>query len=96
MRLQLARRQDKKWAVFDEAEQCFRLDGATTEEVIVWFLQHTRRILQLWLTDPPPQMSYKEMRLRAGLIRCSICDRVLVLEEYKVELSEERQKCKKC
>lgn len=96
MKLQFARRPDRKWAVFDEEEQSFRLDGATTEEVIAWFAQHTTRLLKAWLASPPPQMTYNEMRVRAGQIRCEVCDKVVNVEAYRPQLSERRQRCVNC
>lgn len=93
MKLQFARRPDKKWAVFDEGEQVLRLDGASTEEVTDWFIQQTRRLLKAWLLSPPPQMTYREMRVRAGLIRCIVCDAIVRLEDYRPELGEENQRC---
>lgn len=87
-RLQVARCHEG-WAIFDEEAAKIVYRGPSPES---YFMSMVRQ----WLSDPPPQMTYLEMRIRAGEIACMVCNSSVEVEAYNVRAPESRQLCKKC
>lgn len=77
------------WAVYDEGEGRIVYQGPEPE---TYFLSLIRR----WLADPPLQMSYLEMRVRSGEIKCTMCGAAIRLAEYNHKAPETRQICRRC
>ena len=77
------------WAVFDEESQQIVYRGPRPEEYFV-------RLVREWLQAPPPQMSYLEMRVRAGELSCGLCGGPVTLADYNHRAPENRQICGGC
>lgn len=87
-RVQIAKCPDG-WAIFDEDASRIVYRGPAPE---TYFTEELRR----WLLDPPPQMSYLEMRLRAREFPCSSCGEPVEVSDYNHRAPESRQLCRRC